>query len=163
MSGRLPAQARPARSAAGPRLTMVPGPTRQEGASSLIDASPSRWGPEAWREVVKEWHKEWPWWAGAGLSLAVLGLAESFALPVQAQGAAPGPGGEWLLALLGRLFEGGPLLRSVLAAAVSGALLAVPWLWLQRTRAEQALRESQRIERSLFFVGAARKKWWPRS
>ena len=52
------------------------------------------------------------------------------------------------------------LLRSVLAAAGSGALLAVPVLWLQRSRAQEAQRESRRIERSLFV---ARKKWWPRS
>ncbi len=161
MSARLPAPTRPVRSAAGPRLTLVADPVSEECVASPSGSAPSSArGAEAWREALEEWR----WWAGAGLSLVVLGLAESFALPVQASyGGDPGPGGGWLLALLGRLFEGGPLLRSVLAAAASGALLAVPWLWLRRNRAEQALRESRRLERSLFFAATTRKKWWPRS
>ena len=53
MSGRIPAQARPVRSAAGPRLTLVPGPTWQEGTDSPADSpSPAAWGPEAWRETA---------------------------------------------------------------------------------------------------------------
>jgi hypothetical protein len=157
IAGRLPTRPRPMRGAAGPRLSLVPDPVSSEGAASQpAPPASSLWGAEAWREVFEDWR----WWAGAGFGLAVLGLAESFALPAQAGGAQEGPGGEWLLAALGRFFEGGPLLRSVLAAAASGALLAVPWLWLQRSRAEQAMRESRRIERSLY---AARKKWWPRS
>jgi hypothetical protein len=156
------------RSAAGPRLSLVPAPASETDLPAPPDRGAlSGWGPDAWREVFEEWR----WWAGAGLALVVVGLAESFALPVQAAPTTQGPGGEWLLTALSWLFEGGPLaggsvgsvLRSVLAAAASGALLAVPWLWLQRSRAEQASRESRRIERSLFLTGGARKKWWPRS
>ena len=159
-AGHLPALPRPGRSAAGPRLSLVYGPVSEEGLSATASpGSRPAWGAEEWREIFEEWR----WWAGTGLALAVLGLVESFALPVQAAGVAPAPGGEWLLAVLSRLFEGGPLLRSLLAAAASGALLAVPWLWLQRSRAEQASREQRRIERSLFFATGARKKWWPGS
>jgi hypothetical protein len=102
--------------------------------------------------------EEWRWWVGAALALVLLGLAESWSVATPSAAAAQADG--WLIGLLEGLFESGPLLRCLIAAAASGSLIAVPWLWLRRARASAALQEARRIERSLY---AARKKWWPRS